>query len=69
MRNLTYLVAVSVDGFIAHPDGSHDGFSQNHEYLTQLFAEFPETMPSHFRDAMGITAIKCAQTPVHRNHA
>jgi dihydrofolate reductase len=55
MRNLTYLVAVSLDGFIAHLDGSHDGFSQNQEYLTQLFVEFPETVPSHFRDTMGIT--------------
>lgn len=54
MRELTYYVACSVDGFIAHPDGSHDGFSQDGEYFADLFASFPETVPSHLRDVMGI---------------
>lgn len=54
MRELTYFVASSLDGLIAHSDGSHDGFSQNGEYLSKLFADFPETLPSHFRAAMGI---------------
>ncbi|PSB55573.1 dihydrofolate reductase family protein [Chamaesiphon polymorphus] len=54
MRELIYYVACSVDGFIAHPDGSHDGFSQDGEYFVDLFASFPETVPSHLRDVMGI---------------
>jgi dihydrofolate reductase len=54
MRELTYYVACSVDGFIAHADGSHDGFSQDGEYLTDLFSSFPETVPSHLRDVMGV---------------
>lgn len=54
MRELTYLVACSIDGFIAHHDGSHDGFSQDSDYFAELFATFPETVPSHFREAMGI---------------
>ncbi|MGD1855274.1 MAG: dihydrofolate reductase family protein [Leptolyngbyaceae cyanobacterium] len=54
MRALTYYVACSVDGFIAHTDGSHDGFSQDRDYFTDLFSTFPETVPSHLRDAMGI---------------
>jgi len=54
MRELTYYVACSVDGFIAHTDGSHDGFSQDSEYLTDIFTSFPETVPSHLRDVMGI---------------
>ena len=41
-------------GFIAHTDGSHDGFSQDSEYFADIFASFPETVPSHLRDAMGI---------------
>jgi len=54
MRELTYFIASSLDGFIAHSDGSHDGFSQNGEYLSELFTDFPETLPSHFRAAMGV---------------
>ena len=56
MQKLTYYVACSVDGFIAHLDGSHDGFSQDSEYFSDLFSAFPETVPSHLRDAMGISA-------------
>ena len=56
MQKLTYYVACSVDGFIARPDGSHDGFSQDGEYLADLFASFPETVPSHLRNVMGIQA-------------
>ena len=54
MRELTYYVACSVDGFIAHNNGSHDGFSQDSEYLADIFTSFPETVPSHLRDAMNI---------------
>lgn len=55
MRELVYYVACSVDGFIAHADGSHDGFSQDMDYLSELFATFPETVPSHLREVMGIS--------------
>ena len=51
MRKLTYYVACSVDGFIAH-----NGFSQDSEYLADIFASFPETAPSHLRGAMGISS-------------
>lgn len=54
MRELTYYVACSVDAYIAHNDGSHHGFAQDGEYFADLFASFPETVPSHLRDAMGI---------------
>ena len=56
MRELTYYVACSVDGFIAHHDGSHDGFSQDSEYISDLVKTFPETFPAHLRDVMGIKA-------------
>lgn len=54
MRKLTYYVACSVDGFIAQSNGAHDGFSQEQDYLAEIFSTFPETVPSHLRAAMGI---------------
>lgn len=54
MRTLTYYVACSVDGFIAHLDGSHGGFSQDSDYFAELFATFPETVPTHLREVMGV---------------
>jgi dihydrofolate reductase len=56
MRELIYYVACSVDGFIAHKDGSHDGFSQDEDYIADLVHCFPETIPGHFREQMGIHA-------------
>ena len=56
MRELTYCVACSVDGYIAHIDGSHNGFSQDSKYFVNLSASFPETFPSHLRDLIGIHA-------------
>ena len=38
MRKLKYYVAISVDGFIARPDGSFDGFLMEGEHVTE-FAE------------------------------
>jgi dihydrofolate reductase len=53
MRELTYYIACSVDGFIAHKDGTYERFLQEREHLTDLFASFPETFPVHYRDAVG----------------
>jgi hypothetical protein len=45
MRLLTYFVACSVDGFIAHTDRSHDGFSKtvaiSQNYLPLFLKPFP----------------------------
>lgn len=56
MRELKYLVACSVDGFIAAEDGSIDAFVNAEDYFTELFKSFPETCPGHLRQALGVRA-------------
>lgn len=51
MRELIYYVAVTLDGFIAHPDGSFDKFPWDNDYGADLAQTFPETLPAHARPA------------------
>ncbi|KHL10558.1 dihydrofolate reductase [Mumia flava] len=55
MRSLVYLIAVSIDGFIAAPDGGTEMFPQPPEALADYFAEYPEACPAHARDALNVT--------------
>ncbi len=54
MRKLKYYVACTVDGFIAHEDGSFDCFPMSGEHFADLFELFPETFPVHAQKALGI---------------
>lgn len=53
MRQLIYYVACTVDGFIAREDGSFDCFLSEGEHFVDLVKDFPETIPSHLREALG----------------
>lgn len=55
-RKLIYYVACTVDGFIARNDGSFDCFLTEGEHFADIFEAFPETIPAHLRDVLGITA-------------
>lgn len=55
MRNLVYLVACSADGFISRSDGSSDDFTLDGEHVSDLLDEYPETIPTHLRDQLGVT--------------
>ena len=59
MRKLVYLVASTIDGFIADPGGldpsGPDGFfSTEQDYLDHLVSEYPETLPGQLRPVLGI---------------
>ncbi|WP_019502032.1 dihydrofolate reductase family protein [Pseudanabaena sp. PCC 6802] len=56
MRQLKYLVACTVDRFIAGRDDSFDFFLMEGEHMTDIIQEFPETMPAHLHDLLGIAA-------------
>ncbi|WP_369214610.1 dihydrofolate reductase family protein [Streptomyces flavofungini] len=61
MRKLVYFIAVSLDGFIAGPDGADptgpDGFwPVAQDYVQHLAETYPETLPAPAREALGITA-------------
>jgi len=55
MKKLIYYVASTIDGFIAREDGSFDFYLPDGEHFAYLLSEFPETVPSHMRDALAIT--------------
>ncbi len=56
MRELTYLVAVSLDGFIAAPDGDFSAIALEGDHLEMLARDLPDTLPGVLLDAWGITA-------------
>ena len=56
MRRLVYYVACTIDGFIAREDGSFDWFLTEGEHFADLLEFFPETIPAHLRDMLGVRA-------------
>ncbi|MBM6591677.1 dihydrofolate reductase family protein [Brevibacterium sp. RIT 803] len=56
-RRLKYFVALSIDGFIAGPDGGDPSgwWPITEDYIDFIRTEYPETLPGPARDAMGIT--------------
>lgn len=54
MRELIYYIAISLDGFIAHEDGSFGGFPWDEAFIAELGRRFPETIPTHLRAMLGV---------------
>ncbi|MFF6884823.1 dihydrofolate reductase family protein [Streptomyces sp. NPDC012421] len=56
MRKLTYYIACSIDGFIGDPQGDASSMYAfvNEEYMAWMNAEYPETVPTQMREALGI---------------
>lgn len=56
MRKLTYFVAATMDGFIATEGGAVDFFPVGGDHSPTITAQYPETVPSEVRRALGIDA-------------
>ncbi|MFI2477429.1 dihydrofolate reductase family protein [Nocardia xishanensis] len=56
MRKLVYFVGMSLDGYIAGPDGVIDFFPVAPDFAGWLASEYPETLPTHARPHFGLAA-------------
>lgn len=57
MRRLVYYVGASVDGRIAGPADEVDLFAPSPQLLDWIVAEYPETLPHAYREAVGIADV------------
>jgi len=55
MRELTYYVAVSIDGYIAGPGGEFDRFLVDGDHAAAIWAKYPGTAPTALADAAGLS--------------
>ncbi|MFC9745890.1 dihydrofolate reductase family protein [Streptomyces niveus] len=63
MRKLSYFIAVSIDGYIGDPTGEAEFFTRfaDEEFLAFLKDEYPETLPTHGRQPLGIDHLENKQ--------
>lgn len=54
-REVTYYIAVTLDGFIADPDGNAGFLPWEGDHGPAITAEYPETLPGHVAKAIGMT--------------
>jgi len=54
MRELVYYAAVTLDGFIAGPDGEFDAFLVEGDHMEGINARFADTLPTVAAEALGI---------------
>lgn len=56
MRELTYYVAVTLDGFIAAPDGDASAFPIEGDHMHAVLHDYTDAVPTHVQRAVGIQA-------------
>ncbi|EME24045.1 dihydrofolate reductase family protein [Rhodococcus triatomae] len=56
MRKLVYYVGSSLDGYIAGPGGEWDFYPVGSDLSEYMNTRFPEVVPAHVREAIGLEA-------------
>ncbi|WP_067178736.1 dihydrofolate reductase family protein [Microtetraspora niveoalba] len=54
MRKLTYYIGMTIDGFIADPDGGSDFFPVTQDVVDFIRGDYPDTLPTHVRPQLGL---------------
>ncbi len=54
MRKLVYYVGMTIDGFIAAPDGGIDFFPVTADVVDFITHDYPDTLPTHVREQLGV---------------
>ena len=54
MRNLTYFISLSIDGFIAGPNDEVDFYQGSDDYMRWMTTEYADALPGHVRAHFGV---------------
>jgi hypothetical protein len=54
VRKLVYYVGMTIDGFIAAPDGGIDFFPVTADVVDFITHDYPDTLPTHVREQLGV---------------
>ncbi|WP_020573880.1 dihydrofolate reductase family protein [Actinopolymorpha alba] len=54
MRKLVYYIGMTIDGFIAAPDGGFDFFPVSQDVIDFIVEAYPDTLPTHVRQQLGV---------------
>jgi dihydrofolate reductase len=54
VRKLVYYVGMTIDGFIAAPDGTFDFFPVTPDVVEFITGDYPDTLPTHVREQLGV---------------
>ncbi|NRQ38190.1 dihydrofolate reductase [Nonomuraea sp. NN258] len=57
MRKLVYYIGVSLDGYIAGPDGEFDFYPGTAQMADWVNERYPETVPTHIQKLVGLEGV------------